>query len=156
MAKKKVPKFRTELKKRLRAKNKLQTNKLIYAVAAGLGIILIIILIIIFTGDRKAVDKKKLILDTLGYLKKVSAITNVDAFPEENKALVIYSSSSAGGSNSDSNLNFQDMARYAAIRLSNEIKDEVVIIVFKDFDRRDKDYQVSFKNGEKVGEKLLD
>lgn len=155
MAKKKTPKFRTELKKRLRSKNKLQTNKLIYAVAAGLGIILIIVLITVFTGDRKAVDKKKLILDTLGYLKKVSAITNVDAFPQENKALVIYSSSSAGGTN-DSNLDFRKMARYAAIRLSNEIKDEVVIIVFRDFDRRDKDYQVSFKNGELTDEKLLD
>lgn len=155
MAKKKrKTKLRKEIKKKLRRTHKLSSNKLIYAVAAGLAIVLVVFIIVATGGDRKPVNKEKLIMDTIDYLKKNSSITDVRSIPEENKGVIVYDSDMVD--ESKPNVDFKQMARFAGIRLSHELKDEEVKILLEEVNRKVKSYLVTVKNGEVIDEKLLE
>ncbi len=154
MAKKKrKTKLRTELKKTLRGRRKLDTNKLIYAVAAGLAVVLVIFVLVTIGGGSPP-NKEKLILDTIDYLKKNTSISDLQAFPEENKALIVYDSSMADESRQK--VDFRQMARYAGIRLSNKIEDEEVQILLREIGKKEKDYLVVVKNSSIISETLLE
>lgn len=154
MAKKKK-KFGKELKKTLRGARKSKSNKLIYAVAGGLALIVIIAAILIVSGDKKPQDREQLILKSVKYLRKVAFIKDIKVVPQENKIVITFDAETTAGSNKDVT-DFRKMARYAGIRVSNNIKDEEIKVLLKEINKKEKDYLVTIKNGEITGEQLLE
>jgi len=155
MAKKKKSKLRTEFNKSIRKTHKHKSNKLIYAVAGGLAIVLLIFILVSTGGNDIPPDKEKLILETTEYLKKNTSITDIVAVPEENKAIVNYDSSLVD--DSQKNLSdFRLMARYAAIMLSNKLEDQEVQILLKEDNNKEKPYLAVAKNGNILRDQVLD
>ena len=154
MAKKKKSKLWTEFNKSIRNTHKRKSNKLIYAVAGGLVIVLLIFILVSTGGDGAPVNKEKLIIDTTDYLKKNTSITDIVAVPVENKAIVNYDTSLVDDSQKDIS-DFRLMARYAAIMLSNKIKDEEVQILFREDNNKEKPYLAVAKNGEILREQVV-
>ena len=154
MAKKKKKKFRKELKKTLHRTKRGQSNKMIYAVAAGLGLIVIIALILVFTGDKKPPDKEKLMLNAVDYLERNYTIKEIKAIPEENKLVLTYDLNTVRGEPKD--VDFRKMARYAGIRISHELKNKEVTVQLTEIKKKEKDYLIVVKNGEVIREKQLD
>ena len=56
--KKRKKKFGKELKKTLRGARKTRSNKLIYAVAGGLALLLVVALVLTLLSDKKPQDKE--------------------------------------------------------------------------------------------------
>jgi len=154
MAKKKKKKFRKEFKKTLHRTKRGQSNKMIYAVAAGLGLIVIIALIFVFTGDKKPPDKEKLMLNAVDYLERNYTIKEIKAIPEENKLVLTYDLNTVRGEPKD--VDFRKMARYAGIRISHELKNKEVTVQLTEIKKKEKDYLIVVKNGEVIREKQLD
>ncbi|MCI0470215.1 MAG: hypothetical protein L0Y73_00990, partial [Candidatus Aminicenantes bacterium] len=155
MAKKfKKSKFRKELKKTLRRNQTIRSNKLIYAVAIGLAIILFIWIISTIGGDKKPRDKEKIILNAISYLKRVVSIRDIKVFPRENKVVLIFDSEATAGGNAD--VDFRKMARYAGMRISNELKREEIKVLLSEVRKKEQDYLVTVKNGGILSERLLE
>ncbi|MCK5057723.1 MAG: hypothetical protein KAT34_13770 [Candidatus Aminicenantes bacterium] len=151
--KKKKQKFRKELKKTLRRGSRGQSNKMIYAVAAGLGLIAIIAAILVLGGDKKPPDKEKLMLKAVDYLVKSYTIKEIKALPEENKVILTFDIETVSGNKKD--VDFKKMARYAAIRISNEFRDEEINVLLSEIKKKEKDYLIIVKNGKIISEKQL-
>lgn len=152
--KKKKQKFKKEFKKTLRGARRGQSNKMIYAVAAGLGLIVIVALILVFVGDKTPPDKEKAMLNAVDYLQKNYTIKEIKAVPEENKVILTFDLNTISGSKKD--VDFKKMARYAGIRISHELKDEEINVLLSEIKKKEKDYLITVKNGKIIGEKELD
>jgi hypothetical protein len=74
--------IRTKIKKI----NPEKSNKMIYAVAAGLGIILIVFFTLTIIGGRGG-DKKSM-ASTLAYLKNTEGLAEIKTLDAEKKALI--------------------------------------------------------------------
>jgi hypothetical protein len=96
--------------------NPKKTNKMLYAVAAGLGIVLTVFFALsIGSGGRKPAD-------TLAYLKRTEGLIEVRIVDGEKKALIVFNSDSKNAGN------FEKIAYYAAIRLSRHWPDCRVLL----------------------------
>jgi hypothetical protein len=155
MAKKyKKSKFRKELKKTLRRNQTIRSNKLIYAVGIGLAIILLVWIILTIGGEKKPHDKEKIILNSISYLKRVASIRDIKVLPAENKVVLVFDiEATAGGK---STLDFKKMARYAGIRISNELKTEEIKVLLSEIRKKEKDYLVTVKDGSIISDRELD
>jgi len=154
MGKKKNKKFGKEFKKTLRKSRKNKSNKLIYAVAAGLGIILIVALILTIGGDKKPRDKEKLILDAIDYLERNVRIKDIKIIPEENKVVLMFDIETTAGSKKD--IDFKKIARYAGMRISHELQDEEIKVLLSEIKKKEKDYLIIVKNGSIISEQQLE
>jgi len=88
--------------------NPHKSNKMIYAVAAGLAVILIVF----FALTVGSGGSGKLPADTLAYLKGTEGLVEVQIMEAEKKALIVFNSDSKNAAN------FEKITHYAAIRLS--------------------------------------
>jgi hypothetical protein len=98
--------------------NPNKSNKMLYAVAAGLGIVLTVFfaLTIGSGGDNK------MPADTLAYLQGTEGLTEVRVMDAEKKALIVYNSDSKNAGN------FEKIVYYAAVRLSKHWPDCQVLL----------------------------
>jgi len=104
--------IRTKIKKI----NPEKSNKMIYAVAAGLGVVLIVFFTLIITSGGKGGDKKSL-ASILAYLKNTEGLAEIKTMDAEKKALIVFNSDSKNAGN------FEKIAYYAALRLSRHWPD---------------------------------
>ncbi|MBU4404736.1 MAG: hypothetical protein KKG79_03880 [Acidobacteria bacterium] len=108
--------IRTKIKKI----NPERSNKMIYAVAAGLGVVLIVFFTLTIIGGRGG-DRKSL-ASTLAYLKNTEGLVEIQANDAEKQALIVFNSDSKNAGN------FEKIAYYAALRLSRHWPDCEVLL----------------------------
>jgi hypothetical protein len=136
-------KLRTKIKKKV---NPEKSNKMIYAVAGGL--LLLIIIFLFFTiGRDKVVDKSELMTNTLKYLKR-SAL-EVKTVPDENKVFLIFSKDAE-------EKDFQTIAKFAGLKLSNELGNVECTICLCRGSEEEIVYTAVLKNGQLLSEKKLE
>ena len=92
-----------------------KSNRMIWAVAAGLAMVFAAVFILTGLQRKQPTDKKALMLDTLAYLKKVPGIIAILADPEADRVMLVYDGNFEG--------DFPKIARYAALRLSHKMGD---------------------------------
>ena len=105
------------LKTKIRKVNPQKSNKLIYAVAAGLAVILIAFLLSIVFAGSGAGDKKEVLKKTLTYLKNTDGLVEIKTIEAENRVVIVFNSDSQNAKN------FEKIAHYAALRLSYKLLD---------------------------------
>ncbi|MFH2107656.1 MAG: hypothetical protein ABII93_03205 [Chrysiogenia bacterium] len=103
--------IRTKIKKI----NPERSNKMIYAVAAGLGVVLIVFFTLAIIGGKGG--GKRSLASTLNYLKNTEGLVEIRAVDAEKKAVIVYNSDSKNAGN------FEKIAYYAALRLSRHWPD---------------------------------
>jgi hypothetical protein len=104
------------LKTKIRKINPQKSNKMIYAVAAGVAaIILIFLLSIVFTSGSG--DKKQSLQKTLAYLKNTEGLVEIKTIEAESRAVIVFNSDSKNAKN------FEKIAHFAAMRLANNLSD---------------------------------
>lgn len=101
--------------------NPERSNKMIYAVAAGLGVILIIFFTLAIIGGSGGGNKKSL-ASTLAYLKNTEGLVEIKTMDAEKRALIVFNSDSKNAAN------FEKIAYYAALRLSRQWPDCEVLL----------------------------
>ena len=104
--------MRTKIKKI----NPQRSNKMIYAVAAGLGVILIVFFTLIITSSGKGGGSRSM-AKTLSYLKNTEGLIKIQAMEPLKRAVIVYNSDSKNAGN------FEKVAHYAALRLSRQWPD---------------------------------
>jgi hypothetical protein len=92
-----------------------KSNRLIWAVAAGLAVVFAAVFILTGLQRKQPTDQKTLMLDTLAYLKKVPGIIAILPGPEAGRVTLVYDGNFEG--------DFPRIARYAALRLSYKMDD---------------------------------
>jgi hypothetical protein len=131
------------LKTKIRKVNPQKSNKMLYAVAAGLALILAFFLLsIFFTGGSG--NDGKLPAGTLAYLKNTEGLTEIRILDAEKKALIVYNSDSKNAGN------FEKIAYYAALRLAGHWPDCQVLLAKNQAAQIV--YAVRVKNGAIAGE----
>ena len=139
-----------KLKKQLRKKiNPEKSNKMIYAVAAGL-IILFAAIFFLSTGGETPENKKAVMESILAYLKKTEGISNLVLDTETNKVKLYYVQDSREAKKID----YKRITKFAGIKLSNKLKDEKFSFQLIDYKKKDLQLTMIFQNG-KVIKKLL-
>lgn len=104
------------IKTKIRKINPEKSNKMIYAVAAGLAVIILVFLLsIVFTSSSG--DKKQALQKTLAYLKNTEGLVEIKTIETENRVVIVFNSDSKNAKN------FEKIAHYAAIRLSYKLPD---------------------------------
>jgi hypothetical protein len=105
------------LKIKIKKVNPEKSNKMIYAVAAGLAVVLAVFLLSIFFTEKGSGDKKQALQKTLAYLKNTEGLVEIKTFEAENLAVIVFNSDSKNARN------FEKIAHYAALRLSYQLPD---------------------------------
>jgi len=98
--------------------NPQKSNKLIYAVAAGLALVLIVF----FALTIGSSGGSRLAADSLAYLKNTEGLVEVRVMDGEKKALIVFNSDSKNAGN------FERIAYYAALRLARHWPDCRVLL----------------------------
>lgn len=93
-----------------------KSNRMIWAVAAGLAVVFAAFFILTGLQRKQPTDQKTLMLDTLAYLEKVPGIISILPDPEAARVTLVYDGNFEG--------DFPRIARFAALRLSYKM-DEV-------------------------------
>jgi hypothetical protein len=106
------------LKTKIRKVNPQKSNKMLYAVAAGLGIVLVVFFVLTITSGGAG----KLPADSLAYLKGTEGLVETRIMDAEKKALIVFNSDSKNANN------FEKIAYYAAVRLSRHWPDCRVLL----------------------------
>ncbi|MCX6558737.1 MAG: hypothetical protein NTW95_15125 [Candidatus Aminicenantes bacterium] len=117
-----------------------KSNRMIYAVAAGLLVVVIVFFILTITGSKSG----GLPTDALAYLKRTEGLIAFRIFDAEKKALIVFNSDSKNAGN------FEKIAFYAAVRLSRHWPDCQVLLA-KNLETQIV-YAVQVKNGAIAGE----
>jgi len=107
--------LRTKINKKV---NPEKSNKMIYAVTAGLGIVLVVFFALTITSGGAG----KLPADSLAYLKGTEGLVETRILDAEKKALIVFNSDSKNAGN------FERIAYYAAVRLSRHWPDCQVLL----------------------------
>lgn len=141
---------RSKKKKFKKKINPGQSNKMIYAVVAGLVLLVVVYLFFTIKGDT-VVNKKELMEDTLAYLKGAGGIRDVKVFPDENKVIVVHETITKQNEYKD----FPKMARYGGVKLSHQLGEEEVTVVLCETTEKNPVYSVVLKDGRVVSEKIL-
>jgi len=128
------------LKTKIRKVNPQKSNKMLYAVAAGLAVVIAgFFALTIGSGGAG-----KLPADALAYLKGTEGLIEVRIADSEKKALIVYSSDSKNAAN------FEKIAYYAAVRLSRPWPDCRVLLAKNS--AAQVVYEVRVKGGAVAGE----
>jgi hypothetical protein len=105
------------LKTKIRKINPQKSNKMIYAVAAGLAFILLVFLLSIFFSGSGTADKKQALQKTLAYLKNTDGLVEIKTFEADHRAVIVFNSDSKNAKN------FEKIAHFAALRLAYKLPD---------------------------------
>jgi hypothetical protein len=103
------------IRSKIRKVNPGRSNKLIYAVGAGLLVILLVFFSLAIIGGRGG--RGDSMAKTLGYLKNTEGLIAVKAMDSEKRALIVFNSDSKNAGN------FEKVAHYAALRLARDWPD---------------------------------
>jgi hypothetical protein len=141
---------RSKKKKFKKKVNPEQSNKMIYAVVAGLAILIIVFLFFTIRSDT-VVDKNELMTKTLKYLKRTDGIKELKILPKENRVIIIHDRITE----QNKNLDFPKIALYAGIKCSYEMGEEELTVLLCEYNEKNKVYSVVLKDGRIVSEKLL-
>lgn len=136
-----MSKSRKKIRKKI---NPERSNKMIYAVGAGL-IIVFSIFFFLFTGKTEISDKPALMKDTLKYLNKTEGLTDIKYFPEKNSISIYYKSFKP--KEKKKKPDYQRIALYAGLKLSNKIGSENVTVELFSDRSPDPELILLFKNG---------
>jgi len=104
--------IRTKIKKI----NPGRSNKMIYAIAAGLAVVLIIFFTLAITGGNRGGGSRSM-AKTLSYLKNTEGLIEIQAMEPLKRAVIVFNSDSKNAGN------FEKIAYYAALRLSRQWPD---------------------------------
>ena len=129
--------LRTKINKKV---NPEKSNKMIYAVTAGLGIVLVVFFALTITSGGAG----KLPADSLAYLKGTEGLVETRILDAEKKALIVFNSDSKNAGN------FERIAYYAAVRLSRHWPDCQVLLARNQ--AAEIVYEVRVKGGAVAGE----
>lgn len=141
----------SKLKKQLRKKvNPEKSNKMIYAVAAGL-FILFAAIFFLSTGDKSPESKSGVMETTLAYLKKTEGISNLIFEPDENRVKLYYIQDSQETKKTD----YKRITLFAGMKLSNKLRDKNIRLDLINDSSKETRLIIIFKNG-KVIEKQLE
>jgi hypothetical protein len=141
---------RSKKKKFKKKVNPEESNKMIYAVVAGLGLLIIIFLYFTIKSDT-AGDKNELMVESLKYLKRTDGIKELKILPEENRVIIIHDRITE----QNKNLDFPKIALYAGIKCSHKMGEEELTVLLCEYNEKNKVYSVVLKDGRIVSEKLL-
>lgn len=130
--------------------NPESSNKMIYAVGAGL-ILLVIVFLTYTIMDEQVSDKKEVMNQTLGYLKHNNSFKDLKILPDQNRVVFVYDDFTRKEREDDLTL----AARYAGIKLSNQIKDVEFSVTLCKGKESDERYRGTFKNGKTLRESRL-
>lgn len=119
---------------------------MIYAVAGGL-LLLIVIFLLFTVGRDKVVDKNQLMTKTLNYVKRSGLELKI--LPDENKVFLIYDKNAE-------EKDFQTIAKYAGLKLSNEMGNEECTVCLCRGSEEEIVYTVVLKNGQLLTEKKVE
>jgi len=100
--------------------NPERSNKMVYAVAAGLAVILIVFFTLAITSSGKGGGRS--MAKTLSYLKNTEGLIEIQAMEPLQRAVIVYNSDSKNAGN------FEKVAHYAALRLSRQWPDCEVLL----------------------------
>ena len=128
------------IRSKIKRINPGKSNRMIYAVAAGLLVVVIVFFILTITGSKSG----GLPADALAYLKRTEGLIKLQVFDTEKKALIVFNSDSKNAGN------FEKIAYYAAVRLSRFWPDCRVLLA-KNLETQIV-YEVRVKNGDIAGE----
>lgn len=135
-------------KKKLRKRiNPEKSNKMIYAVAGGLALLIAIFLFFTFSGE-KIVDKKDLMTKTLEYVKKIGGVKELKLFPDESRVIIVYDPFVE-------KKNFQAITKAAGQKLSNKWGEQKVTMLLCEGTKEKNVYSVLLSDGSVLEEKLL-
>jgi hypothetical protein len=137
-----------KVKKKFKKKvNPEKSNKMIYAVAAGLAILIIVFLAFTISKDT-VTDKPELMNNTLKYLKTTPGVLELKTLPEENKVMIVYDRYAE-------DRDFQKIAWYAGIKLSHKLGDQELTVLLCEDKVENSVYSIVLKDGRVVNEKSL-
>jgi hypothetical protein len=116
--------IRTKIKKI----NPERSNKMIYAVAGGLAVVLLAFFtLIIISGGRGGGSRS--MAKILSYLKNTEGLIEIQTMEPLKRAVIVYNSDSKNAGN------FEKVAHYAALRLSRQWPDCEVQLAMNRIDR---------------------
>jgi preprotein translocase subunit SecF len=141
---------RSKKKKFKKKINPEQSNKMIYAVVAGLILLVAVYLFFTIKSDT-VVDKKELMQDTLEYLKTTDDIRDVKVLPDQNKVVIVHETITKQNEYKD----FPKIARYGGLKLSNKLGEEELTVVLCETTEKNPVYSVVLKGGRVVSDKSL-
>lgn len=124
------------IRSKIRRINPERSNKMIYAVVAGVLLLLALFVMVILRGDRGGGGT---MAATLAYLKNTEGLREVQTLETEKRALIIYISDSKNAAN------FETVAHYAAVRLARHWPDCEVLLARNTADQVV--FQVRVRNG---------
>ena len=108
------------IRSKIRKINPQKSNKMIYAVAGGLALLLLVFFaLVILSGGRGGARS---MAKTLSYLKNTEGLLELKALESEKRVVIVYSSDSKNAGN------FEKIAYYAALRLAPHWPDCEVLL----------------------------
>lgn len=108
------------IKSKIRRINPQKSNKLIYAVAGGVALVLLVFFTLAILGGRKGSGRS--MAGILAYLKNTEGLIEVKALENEKQAVIVFNSDSKNAAN------FEKVAHYAAVRLARDWPDCEVLL----------------------------
>jgi len=110
---------KSKLKKKI---NPEKSNKMIWAVTAGL-VILFGGLLWVITGNDSVTDRAEQYRKTLKYMQKTEGITHVESDPDTGSVTIFIEPDP----NSRSRIDYKKISVFAGIKLSNQLKGEKIL-----------------------------
>jgi hypothetical protein len=104
------------IRSKIRRINPQKSNKLIFAVAGGLAIVLLIFFTLVIISGSRGGDRESM-AKTLAYLKNTEGLVAIKALDAEKRAIIVFNSDSKNAGN------FEKIAYYAALRLARHWPD---------------------------------
>ena len=130
------------IRSKIRKINPERSNKMIYAVAGGLLLILLLFTLVIVNGGRGGGGRSMAAI--LSYLKNTEGLVEIRPLEAEKRVIIIFNSDSKNAGN------FEQIAHFAALRLSRQWPDCEVLLARNSADRIV--YVVRVQNGLLAGE----
>ena len=109
------------IRSKIKKINRARTNKMIYAVAAGLAVVLIVFFTLVITSGGKGGSSPSM-ARSLSYLKNTEGLAAIKALDAEKRAIIVFNSDSKNAGN------FEKIAHYAALRLARDWPDCEVLL----------------------------
>jgi hypothetical protein len=131
------------IRSKIRKINPERSNKMIYAIAGGLAIVLLAFFTLIIVGGGQGGGSRPM-AKILSYLKNTEGLMEIRPLEAEKRVLIIFNSDSKNAGN------FEKIAHYAALRLSRQWPDCEVLLARNKADRIV--YGVRVQGGVLVGE----
>jgi hypothetical protein len=132
------------IRSKIKKINPARSNKMIFAVAAGLAIVLIIFFTLAITGGGKGGSRGGSMARALDYLKNTEGLVTVKTMDDARRAVIVYNSDSKNAGN------FEKVAHFAALRLAPHWHDCEVQLAKNTADQIV--YAIQVKNGSIVSE----